>query len=103
MPRALYSARLRELLERTRKDFDVVLIDVPPVLQFADARLIARLTDGLVLVLRSGITNREEALEACRRLDEDGVQLIGTILNDWIPTGSMARSYSYYSYESDET
>ena len=48
------------------KRYDMVLVDSPPLLSVADTRIMAPLTDAVILVLRSGVTNRESALEAYR-------------------------------------
>ena len=45
---------LTEFLQRVAKEFDLVLIDAPPMLHFADARVLGRHSDGVILVLRSG-------------------------------------------------
>ena len=79
----LHSARMAEIMEQVRGEFDLILIDTPPVLPFADARLFGRLADALILVVRSGHTNRNLALAAKARLMEDGLPIAGTILNDW--------------------
>ena len=79
----LYSPRLTEFLQRIAKAFDLVLIDAPPMLHFADARVIGRHSDGVILVLRSGQTKREAAMLARQRFDEDGTCVLGTILNSW--------------------
>jgi polysaccharide biosynthesis transport protein len=83
--RLLYSSRLTELLKRFRKEFDIVLIDTPPMIEIADARVLARQADGVVLVLRAGITTVELAHAALERLAQDGTPIVGTILNDWNP------------------
>lgn len=79
----LYSPRLTEFLERVAKEFDLVLIDAPPMLHFADARVLGRHADGVILVLRSGQTKRDAAMLARQRFDEDGTCVLGTILNSW--------------------
>jgi len=79
----LYSPRLTEFLQRVAKEFDLVLIDAPPMLHFADARVLGRHSDGVILVLRSGQTKREAAMLARQRFDEDGTSVLGTILNSW--------------------
>jgi len=61
----------------------------------ADARIIAPLTDALILVLRSGVTNRESALEAYQRIQEDGLTLLGTVLTDYNLSGDRKRQYDY--------
>jgi succinoglycan biosynthesis transport protein ExoP len=79
----LHSERLPELVAHLRQDFDLILIDTPPVLQFADARLFGKLADAVILVVRSGYTTRNMAMAAKARFMDDGLPIIGTILNDW--------------------
>jgi capsular exopolysaccharide synthesis family protein len=69
--RALYSPRMRAIFQRLREMYDMVLVDAPPILHLADARIIAPLTDAAILVLRSGVTARKSALEAHRRMKMD--------------------------------
>jgi succinoglycan biosynthesis transport protein ExoP len=95
--KALYSPRLRTILETLTKRYDMVLVDAPPLLSVADARIIAPLTDALILVLRAGVTNRESAMEAYQRIQEDGLTLLGTVLTDYDLTGDRKRRY-YYDY-----
>jgi capsular exopolysaccharide synthesis family protein len=94
---ALYSPRLPEVISRLREHYDMILIDSPPVLHLADARIVAKLVDGVILVIRAGKTDREVAVEAYQRICEDGLSLIGTVLNDWNPAGT-SKHYYYYSY-----
>ena len=94
----LHSPRMRELMTRFRDAFDVVLIDAAPVLSVPDARVLARISDAVILVLRAHSTTQESALEAARSFTEDGTRILGTILNDWDPNASGAHGYSaYYS------
>ena len=53
----LHSPNLTELFARLKNQFDMVLIDTPPMLQMADARLIGRVADAVVLVARAGQDN----------------------------------------------
>lgn len=94
----LHSKRLPQLLRRLRKEFDVILIDAPPVLQIADARVLARLSDGVVFVIRSANTTRDMALAACRRFREDRTQVLGTVLNRWDPRDFDQQQYYYQTY-----
>ena len=95
--RALYSPRLREIFHALAKQYDMILVDSPPILHVADARIIAPLTDALILVLRSGVTDRASALAANQRIQEDGLTLLGTVLTDHDLTGDRKRQY-YYDY-----
>jgi capsular exopolysaccharide synthesis family protein len=89
----LYSARTAELMRRLRREFDAVLIDTPPMLHIADARVLGRLADAVVLVLRAGLTTRDGAVAAKQRFAEDGTPVLGTVLNYWDPD---AGGYGYY-------
>jgi capsular exopolysaccharide synthesis family protein len=95
--KALYSPRLREILETLVQQYDMVLVDAPPILSVADTRIIASLTDALILVLRSGVTQRESAIEAYQRIQEDGLAMLGTVLTDY-DLGSDRRRQYYYDY-----
>jgi polysaccharide biosynthesis transport protein len=93
----LYSPRLRELVRRLRSEFDAVMMDVPPLLPVADSRVMSGVADGVVLVLRSGVTEKESAIEALNQLRTDGIVVLGTVLNDWKPSKSEIKARYYYS------
>jgi capsular exopolysaccharide synthesis family protein len=101
IPSRLYSERMERLLDRLRKEFDTIIIDTPPLIHLSDARLLGRLSDGLILVFRAGQSRWDEALIVQQRLAEDGVPVLGSILNDWNPKGSgstymsKAQRYTY--------
>jgi Mrp family chromosome partitioning ATPase len=63
------------------------------MVNIADARLVGRYADGVVMVVRSMFTTRDAALLARQRLQEDGTRLLGMILNGWDPN---VPGYSYY-------
>ena len=65
-------------------------------IQRADARILARLSDGVVLIVRSGKTTRDMATDACRQFHEDRTAVIGTILNMWDPRDSNRTAHSNY-------
>jgi polysaccharide biosynthesis transport protein len=81
----LFAGNMPELLARFKKDFDMVLIDTPPMLQMPDARVVGRMADGVILVTRAGKTTRDAATAARQRFSEDQIRVLGTILNDWDP------------------
>lgn len=98
LPTLLHSDRLSRLLGKLRTQYDLILIDSAPLLIVPESRILARSTDGIVLVLRAGVTTPEMALAARKRALEDRTPLIGTILNDWKPDAAQ-----YYPYYSDRT
>jgi len=95
----LYSARMSELLELFKKQFDMVLIDTPPMMQIPDARILGRMSDAVILVVRAGKTMRDTALAARQRFAEDGANVLGAILNYWDPKKSAGGSYRYNYYD----
>lgn len=88
----LHTLRFEEVFTALRGHFDTVLIDAPPLLCVPEARVMARLADGVVLVVRSGATRVEAAMAAEEYIREDGGTIIGTVLND-----APQNSTSYYS------
>ena len=85
-------------LRRLRGEFDMILIDAPPMIHLADARVLGHLADGVILVIRSGQTTTENALFARQRFAEDGTRVLGTILNSWDPKSSTAGYGGYPNY-----
>jgi len=70
----------------------------PPVLATADAGIVASLTDGVLLVVRAGATDRNAAQRAYQQLANVGGRVVGTVLND--PGGEVAKEgYYYYPYD----
>src|SRR5262249_16825795 len=64
----LHSSDLTFLLQRFRRDFDLILIDTPPVALYSDARTLGRLSDGLLMVVRANTKSREELKIAHQKL-----------------------------------
>lgn len=80
------------------RDFDLVIIDTPPLLAASDAAILATRADGVALVVRAGRTDRAAAERVVQQLHGVGARVVGAVLND--PDGKSARlgeSYGYYS------
>jgi Mrp family chromosome partitioning ATPase len=101
----LHSPQTLEFLNHMREEFHTVIIDTPPMLQIPDARVLGKVADAVVLVVRSAETTRDEASAAAQRLTEDGTRVLGTILNEWDPRktsrSGYASGYRYYHYEAN--
>lgn len=97
----LGSERLEETLRTLGEDFDIVILDTPPLLAAADASVLGRHADGVVLVVRAGSTERGMALDAVRQLHGVGARVIGAVLNDPdARTGTHGHVYYEYHAES---
>jgi polysaccharide biosynthesis transport protein len=96
--RVFNSPKVPLLLAALRRKFDMIVIDTPPVLYFPEARLMGRLSDGVILVIRSEYTDRMDALAAQEKLWEDGIPILGTVLNDWNPNNDRQKGRPYGGY-----
>ena len=92
----LCSSRMARLFPRFRQEFDYVLVDAPPCLEFADARILARYTERLLLVVRADYTERKTAQAAVQRLLLDGIPVMGVIFNYWDPAQNDLYGYARY-------
>ena len=77
----LASDALRLRIAELRSAFDHVLIDAPPVNQFADATLLGKIADGIILVIEANSTRRETTRKAKESLEAANVRLLGAVLN----------------------
>ncbi|MEH2402756.1 GumC family protein [Nostoc sp.] len=76
----LSSRRMKELIELFEQTYDLVLIDAPPILGTVDARIVASLCNGIVMVERMGKVTRSELTQATEILSK--LNLIGIIANE---------------------
>jgi capsular exopolysaccharide synthesis family protein len=99
----LGSRNMSALLARLRTEFDVILIDTPPLLPVTDAAVVATHADGAVLVTRYGKTAQNRVRTALASLRAVDSQVLGCVLN-MQPTKGVADSYygTYYRAERDK-
>ncbi|WP_320727700.1 polysaccharide biosynthesis tyrosine autokinase [Enterobacter sp. 118C5] len=96
----LMNERFQTVMSRIDKEYDIVIVDTPPVLAVTDALLVARAAATTLLVARFGKTSVKE-IENCRkRLKQMGVQVEGAILNDIVKSAAFYyhSGYSHYDY-----
>jgi capsular exopolysaccharide synthesis family protein len=99
----LAGPRLKALVEEMVEQFDMVVMDAPPVMGLADAPLIASIATGTVIVIEAGHTTRAQAQAGLRRLRMANAHILGSILSKFDARKS-ASTYGYgygYSYEYD--
>ncbi len=85
----LGSTAMRTLLDQLRGRFDRVLLDTPPLAPLADAGVLVRLVDGVVLIVRADQTPRPAIEESLKDIETS--KLLGLVLND----SSGPEPYSY--------
>jgi Mrp family chromosome partitioning ATPase len=76
------SAKIGRLFAMLRKRYEYILIDAPPVIQHPETVSLAKLTDGLLLVIRANETRMEVVEEAREQLENAGVKILGAVLNE---------------------
>ena len=91
----LGSHGMQDLLRELEKQADIVVIDAPPLLPVTDAAVLGTLTSGLVMLIRSGSTRREQVARAVSTINAAGATLLGGVLN-MVPTrGPDSYEYGY--------
>lgn len=89
--------RMREILDKAAQEFELVIVDAPPVLVAGDASILGAMCDGAVVVIRAGETHRDAARAAVKQLRTVGTRVLGAVLND---PDAKVPSYEghYYAY-----
>lgn len=77
----LNSEHLKSRFGELRKEFDYILVDVPPLNQYTEAMSLAQIADGLVLIVEANSTRKESALKAIETLRSAHVEVLGAVLN----------------------
>ncbi|MGQ4648744.1 polysaccharide biosynthesis tyrosine autokinase [Lyngbya aestuarii] len=102
--RLLYSKRMQLLMEQLQSVFDLVIYDTPPSLGFADSKILAPYTNGVVLVVRLNKTDRHLLRQTTDELKSSRVTLLGVIANSFKNQNYSSYNYNYYrSYYDQES
>jgi protein-tyrosine kinase len=92
----LGSAAMRRVLDTVRSRFDRILIDMPPVAPLADVNILVPMVDGLLMIVRAGITPKPAIERALAGLDISKV--LGLVLNESGGDLSSKQAYEGYGY-----
>ena len=98
----LESPEMHEFLARVREEFDLVILDAPPVNLLTDAAILGTYADAVLIVARAGVTDTPALVYATEQLNHVGAPVIGVVLNDIdFKKGIMYdAAYRYYNYDS---
>ncbi|MRN51542.1 CpsD/CapB family tyrosine-protein kinase [Paenibacillus monticola] len=80
-PDLLGNAKMTILLNELRASYDLVLLDSPPAIEYSDARILAPLVDGVILVARQGKSKRESLRKVKSLLEQTGSKILGIAMN----------------------
>jgi capsular exopolysaccharide synthesis family protein len=95
---------ISNFFQELRFYFDHVIVDSPPVIPISDPLLIAEHVDGVILVIRGGVTQREVVGRAANLLVNSQIKVIGAVLNDFdqvLPYYYKDHYYGYKYYRND--
>ncbi|MGF1740548.1 polysaccharide biosynthesis tyrosine autokinase [Vibrio profundum] len=96
----LMHPRLKELLDWASENYDIVIIDTPPILAVTDPAIIGANVGTTLLVGYFGKTSVKEIEVTKKRFEQNGIEVKGFIFNAVVPKASSAYGYYNYSYES---
>jgi len=92
----LGSAAMRRVLDNLRTRFDRILIDMPPIAPLADVQIVAPMADGLLMIVRAGVTPKPAIEQALAGLDM--TKVLGLVLNESGGDGHDSLAYEGYGY-----
>ena len=92
----LGSQRMNDMVDNLEQEWDMILLDSPPIVAVTDASMISTAIDALALVVKAGETDRVAVDRALDTVKSVNANLIGAILNSVNPE-TLAGKYSYYS------
>ena len=96
----LQVGRLSAIWDQLKAWFDWIILDSPPLLPMADTSVLMRLADGIILVVRQGVTEKQQLERGIEALEKKN--LIGAVLNSAQNTASSEYYYRYYSSPSSK-
>jgi capsular exopolysaccharide synthesis family protein len=87
--------KMTEVVNDLKQKYQYIVIDSPPLIPFSDARLMASVSDAVVLVGRYGVTTRRAITRCAGILEQVHARLAGVVLND---IDLSSADYHYYNY-----
>ena len=94
----LSSARMKRTLELLRDKYDYIILDLPPVGEVSDALVAAKLSDGMLLVVRQNYCDRVVLNDAVRQFEFVDSKILGVVLNCTSEEGGSYRRKYYKKY-----
>ncbi|NQT06495.1 MAG: polysaccharide biosynthesis tyrosine autokinase [Candidatus Omnitrophica bacterium] len=96
----LKKALLKEMIDSLRDEYDRIIIDSPPALMFADAKIILHACDAMLLVIRAGHVDKDAVRGLIKDLKKEGNKIVDIVLNS-IDTKTYPNYYYYHKTYSD--
>ena len=97
----LNSQRMSQVLQSLGEEFDLLIVDTPPLLTVTDAAIVGTRVDGCLIVVEAGATRRVALAHATENLAKAGARVLGAVLNR-MQAGSAGNYDIYYNYYHQE-
>ncbi len=98
----LLHGNLKQLMEKISAEYDLVLLDTPPVLAVTDTTVLSEHVGTSILVARESVTTLGELNETVKRFTQIGAKVTGVVFNAVRPSpGKYGYGYGKYRYSSD--
>lgn len=92
----LSSKAFDAFLEEMKKHYDLIIFDAPPLLSVSDAQVLSHKCDGTLLIIHSGVAEKENVLKAQSILVSSQAKVLGVVLNNYKMTKNRKSYYQYY-------
>ncbi|ADL51051.1 CpsD/CapB family tyrosine-protein kinase [Clostridium cellulovorans] len=96
------SKKMSKLIDLVENNFDMVIIDGPPILLVTDSQLLANQVDGVLLVTCYGKTEKKALVKAKKTLDSVNANTLGVVITKVPKPPKIEENYSYYYSEEDD-
>lgn len=97
----LATPAVEALFKGLREYYDYVIVDTPPVSMVTDAAVMCRFADGVILVVRPGVTTTQGAQLSKKNLEAVHAHILGVVLNGYDAKRAGHKDGYYYSYSYD--
>jgi protein-tyrosine kinase len=92
----LSSKKLDDLLEEMKQNYDMIIFDAPPLLAVSDAQVLSHQCDGTILIIHSGVAEKEDVLKGQSILAASQAKILGVVLNQYKMPKKRKYYYEYY-------
>ena len=96
----LQSKAMHNFLDMMRSQFDVIILDAPPIISVTDSEILSRMVDGSILIVSAEKTEAEMMKHAVELMKNDRSPFLGVVLNNFVYKNGYSSYYKYYYYYS---
>jgi tyrosine-protein kinase Etk/Wzc len=96
----LDSIEMRGFLKKMRNEYDLIIVDSPPIIAVADSEILTSMVDGTILIVSAETTEVEMMERSVELIKRENTQFLGTVLNNFSYKSGYGSYYKYYYYYS---